>query len=169
MVKGIFSAVVALSLLLFSGCAEISDLTGGLTDKSSSASPKILREAELGSKWQVTQMEIEVGEGDELSILLKLDDGDEVDGYFYMEKGGRISFQIIGDSLIYESESEDTPPSREIDSDRFSFVASQAQGTTYTLTFRNSGDSGNVPGKAVVFLEVVFPAGKSIFIPVVPK
>ena len=114
-------------------------------------------------------MEIEVGEGDELSILLKLDDGDEVDGYFYLERGGKIGFQIIGDSLIYESESEDTPPSGEMDSDRFSFTASQAQGTTYTLTFRNSGDSGSVPGKAIVFMEVVFPAKKSIFIPVVPK
>ncbi|MFC2067242.1 hypothetical protein ACFLUO_09415 [Chloroflexota bacterium] len=169
MVKGILNAAIALSLVFLSGCSEISGLTEGMTDKSSPTSPKILREAEVGLKWQVTQMEIEIGAGDDLSILLKLEDGDEVDGYFYLESDNKIGFQIIGDSMIYESESEDTPPSKEIASDRFSFVASKAQGTTYTLTFHNRGDNGDVQGKALIFLEVVFPAKRSMFIPVVSR
>ena len=169
MVKGVLNSAIALSLLFLPGCSEISGLTEGMTDKSSPTSPKILREAEVGSKWQVTQMEIEIVAGDDLSILLKLEDGDEVDGYFYLESGGKVGFQIIGDSLVYESESEDTPPSKEVDSERFSFVASKAQGTTYTLSFHNRGDNGNAPEKALIFLEVVFPAKRSMFIPVISR
>jgi len=164
MIKGIFTAIIVLSLLALGGCSEISGLQKGLTDTSSSKGPKIIREAVLGSEWQMTQMQIEVEADDELSILLKLEDGDAVDGFFYLERGSTVNFQIIGDSLIYEPEAEDTP-SAGVDSDRFSLVANQEQGTTYTLIFHNPADNG----KVTIFLEAIYPATSSLFVPVGTK
>jgi len=168
MTKRIILAVVLLSsLVLLLGCSEISEMTQGLTQTSSHTGPEITRSAELGEKWQMTQMKMELEADEEMSILLKLADGDKVDGYFYLEKGDDIDFQITGDSLIYKSKDKDGKDSKEVTSDRFSFTATQAQGTTYTLTFSNTADS---PGSRVsIFLELIYPVTGSIFIPVETK
>ena len=164
MMKSVLKIVLAMTVVLLVvsilGCSQISDLT----QLSSPKAPDIVRRAELGGEWQMDQLRVNIDAGDESLVLLRLDTRDEVDGYFYVEKGESINFQIIGDSLIYESMPQDTEDSSKITSDRFSFVANQTQGSTYTLTFRNPSD--DVQTKVRVFLEVIYPTGGSLFIPI---
>lgn len=166
MIKSIVAAIIVLSLVCVLGCSEISDLTESLTDTSSRAGFEILKEAELNSKWKMNQMKIEIGAGDEFSILLKLADEDKVDGYFYLEKGDDVDFLIRGSSLIYQSGVQDMGATGAISSDRFSFVANQAQGTTYTLTFRNPADTGAEQPKVAVFIEIIYPITGYMFLPI---
>ena len=166
MIKGILAAAIVLLLASFLGCSEISDLTTDLTDESSSTGFEILKEIELDSEWKMNQMSIEIAAGDEFSILLKLADGDKTDGYFYLEEGDDVDFRIKGSSLIYQSEAQDSKATGVITSDRFSFVANQAQGTTYTLTFRNPAADGEEQTKVAVFMEIIYPSTGSMFFPV---
>ena len=152
--------MVVLLVASIPGCSQVSDLT----QLSSPKAPDIVRGAELGGEWRMDQLRVNIDAGDESQVLLRLDTGDEVDGYFYVEKGESINFQIIGDSLIYEFSAQDTEDSSKITSDRFSFAATQTQGNTYTLTFRNPADDGQT--KVTVFLEVIYPIGGSLFIPI---
>jgi len=152
--KIIIIAIMILSLIPILGCEEISRLTQDTTQESTSPNLKILKAVELGSEWEMKQILFDVGAGDEVAILLKLSDGDEVDGYFYLEKGEEIDFSITGKTSLLESEVQD----------RFSFTASQDQGDTYTLAFRNTTDDPKK--KASVVLEVIYPVGGSVYIPV---
>lgn len=155
--KGILAIAIALSVALL-GCSQIPDLTR----QSSPASTKIVREAKLGSSWEMRQISFEVAAGEKLPILLKLSDGDRVDGYFYLEKGRNVDFQVMANSLVYKSQSPGNAPAG-ITSDRFSFIASQAQGSSYSLIFSNPAPSTDKEAKVAVFLEVVYPASGSIF------
>ena len=163
MVKKIIRVVMVLSLVFIIGCAEISDLTQDLTGSSKSGSLEILKTAQLESKWEMKQMRIGVEAGEETLILLKLDDMDKVDGYFYLEKGDDIDFSITGNSLIYEAQAPEEAEG--VTSDRFTFVASQIQGNTYTLAFRSTA-ADDTQTKVTVFLEIIYPVTGSVFIPV---
>jgi hypothetical protein len=98
----------------------------------------------------------------EFPMVLKLKDGDKVDGYFYLEKGISVGLNISGNSSIYTSKSLDTIG---ITSDRFSFTASKDQGIAYTLTFNAAaGGSGENSG-ATVFLELIYPSSGLLLVP----
>ncbi len=157
MYKYILTAAMVLSLVFVLGCDEISGLTG----QSSQQGPDIVRRAELAETWQMDQARIHVDAGDEAMVLLKLTYGDRVDGYFYLEKGEEMGFQISGNSLMYAGQAPVTEGSEKLTSGRFSFVAVEEQGTTYTLTFLNPTEDDEV-----VFLEVIYPISGSLFFPI---
>ncbi len=155
MKKGILFTIIALVTLSLTGCSAVSRITGS----SSSGGPEIVKKADLGTKWTMRQISLELGAGSQMPVLLRLVDGDKVDGFFYLEKGNNVDFQITANSLIYKPSIQDAY-ARGITSDRFSFTASQAQGTTYTLMFRNTSYSND---KVTVFLEIIYPVTGSVF------
>jgi hypothetical protein len=157
MLKRILIVLALSSVLLISGCSAIPNLPASAT----SPSYQIVRKSDVGGKWQMYQLKIELGKGDELPILLKLADGDKVDGYFDVEKGEGFDFQIAGNTQLYKLE---PPAAGKKVSDRFSFTASQSQGNMYILTLRNT-NGGDKDVRISAFLEVVFPASGAIFIP----
>jgi hypothetical protein len=159
MVKRVLSVIMVLSLVGILGCS----LTSNTTSTPPPSSVKTIREAKIGSAWEMKQLEITLGT--EYSILLTLADGDKADGYFYLEKGDSINFRITGNSLIYESKAKDAK-TQGVTSDRFSFVASKAQGIAYTLTLSNAAGSSDQQSKATIFLEIIYPATGSVFIPI---
>ncbi len=155
MKKGIIFTIIALVTLSLTGCSAVSRITGLF----SSGGPEIVKKADLGTKWTMRQISLELGAGSQMPVLLRLADGDKVDGFFYLEKGNNVDFQITANSLIYKPSIQDAY-ARGITSDRFSFTASQAQGTTYTLMFRNTSYSND---KVTVFLEIIYPVTGSVF------
>lgn len=165
MKKAIIVALVTLSLLLFAGCSGISGLGDG---SSSPASPRILRKAQLAAKWEMRHISLEIGAGEQLPILLKLADGARVDGYFYLESGNNVDFQIMANSLVYKPP-QDAATSKGLTSDRFSFTATQAQGNSYTLLFRNTTPVNDKQPKVTVFLEIIYPSAGSVFTPLETK
>ncbi len=149
----VIGAALLLSVTAF-GCEQISGITGN-SGQNPSADFKIVKAVELGVDWEMKQMSFAVGPGKSLDILLKLGDGDDVDGYFYLEKGDAVNFAVTGKTVLLESE----------DADRFSFTARQPEGDTYTLTFRNPADEEDTGKTASVFLEIIYPQSGSVFIP----
>lgn len=166
MIKRVWLAVVmgmiVLPLVLLPGCEQLGGLGEDLTQPSAKE-PKIARSATLESKWAVNQIELQVAADQKIEILLRLAEQDKVDGYFYIEDGGITDFEISGNSLIYSAREQGTLTPEGIGSARFSFVATQSQGNTYTLTFSNSGEDKK---KQTVFLELIYPVDGSLFIPV---
>ncbi len=159
MLKKVLLIIAVLALISALGCT-------GTGQKEPSAplsppAPKTLRKAQIESKWQMYQLRIEAQAGNTLPILLQLADGDKVDGYVYLEKGTNLDFQITGKALIHRLEGPDKKSSR------FSFTASQEQGTTYTLTLHNGASAKQ--DKETIFLEIMYPVTGAIFIPLEAK
>lgn len=164
MARKIVIGLVVLVLFSVTGCEELSGLTQDMP-QSSSADLKIEKAVELGSDWKMKQMSFRVAAGDETAILMKLSPGEEVDGYFYLEQGGDVRLSITGKQTVYRS----PLPAGDADnpaSDRFSFVASEAEGDTYTLTFRNPAEDKDNSAGATVYLEVIYPVSASLYVPV---
>jgi hypothetical protein len=125
-----------------------------------------LRQAQVAKVWTVRQLEINLD--NTTSILLKLAAGDTADGYYYLEKGDNINFQISGQSQIYKSTAA-TAGSANITSDRFSFKASSDQGIAYTLQFSPVKITETKAVTPVIFLELIYPATGEIFTPLDTK
>jgi hypothetical protein len=149
---------IASALLFMSGCSSS-------TGATPTASQKILRESAIGADWQMYQIQLTLPPGSNFPLLLKLADGDKVDGYFYLEKGTNVDFGINADSPLYHSTPNATG---QISSDRFSFSASKGQGSTYSLQFNTTANSTE---QEDVFLEVIYPIKGSfaVFVPLETK
>lgn len=155
MFKKIFCVILGLSLIGVAGCS-LASKASQTTSTTASASVEKVRETTISNTWAMKQLQINLTK--ELSIELKLKDGDRVDGYFYVIKGDITSFNIYGNTLIYTSTVTDTETKR-ITSDRISFYASAAQGVSYTLTFNTAASA------TTIFLELIYPSTDSLYLP----
>ena len=153
--KAIIATILLGLILPLLGCKEISELTQNTTTSSSQANLEIEKSVELGSTWQMKQINFKVNAGQEVAILLKLSDGDKVDGFFYLAKGDAVDFRITGKAQIYRADA----------ANRFSFTASQTQGDTYTLLFHNTAEEESQKS-ITVSLEVIYPLKGEIYVPV---
>jgi hypothetical protein len=161
MLRKILCLILALSLICVAGCSLVSKAQ--VTSTTTPASVRTVREATISKIWMIKQLEIDLNT--EVPIVLKLKEGDKVDGYFYLEKGTNIGFNVSGSSLIYTSK-PDAETTR-VASDRFSFTANQAQGIAYTLAF--SANPGAKNGETTVFLEIIYPVTGTLLVPIGTK
>jgi hypothetical protein len=159
MIKKLLCIGIILSLIGAAGCSALSKTETTTTQPSS---VRLVREAEIASQWTMKQLEINLET--EIPILLTLNSGDKAEGYFYVVKGNGVKFKISGNSLIYESKPA-TAKVKEITSDKFSFTAGQAQGSGYTLLLSSDNETEKQKADTVVFLELLYPKGGSIFVP----
>jgi hypothetical protein len=164
MVKKILCMLIALSLLGITGCDLVSKAQSTVTTVP--ASVKAVREAKIGQTLIMKQMEIDLAS--EVSIVVTLSEGNAVEGYFYLTKGNNISFSITGNSLVYASQPTDSATGV-VTSDKFSFVATQAQGAYYTLALKPAKDASGKSSATTVFLEIIYPATGSLFVPLGTK
>jgi hypothetical protein len=158
MIKRVLFVIIASVLLTVAGCSS-----GGNPSATTSrpAGVDIVKDIVISNQYAVKQLRINLNS--RIPILLKLTPGDKVDGYFYLENGNTIDFQISGKTLIYQSTVQ-TAGSANITSDRFSFTASDAQGLAYTLTFTPL-PAGEKPVTPVIFMELIYTRTGEIFYP----
>jgi hypothetical protein len=154
--------IVSLSLValisLFAGCSSSSKATTVI------GTHEIIREAALGSTWQMYQIRVALDVGSQFDILLTLADGNKVDGYFFAEKGSGVVFQIKTNStVVYQSGT--LAGSSSLTSDRFSFTANQGNGNTYIINLKNNSSDS----KTTTFIELVYPSTGEIYIPLEAK
>jgi hypothetical protein len=163
MLKRIGIIFLVLALFTVLGCSSKAVSTGTATQP---AGIYKTRQAEIAKAWIVRQIEINLDSA--TSILLTLQPGSEVDGYFYLEKGNDVDFQISGRSVIYES-TPATAGSANITSDRFSFIATEEQGIAYTLKFSPVDTKETKKVIPAIFLELIYPGSGEIFTPMDTK
>jgi hypothetical protein len=163
MIKRLCVLFVIIIVLVASGCS--SDKGNVTSTPTQPAGIKEVRQAEIADTWTMKQLEINLESS--TSILLKLKQGSEVSGYFYLTRGNNIDFRISGESVIYQS--QPATVSSNITSDRFSFKFSNEQGITYTLEL--IPDEKGTGKKIIpnVFLEVIYPVSGEIFVPMETK
>jgi hypothetical protein len=156
MLKIAIGILVIFSLIGIIGCSSGSKTA----TPTQPADVKIIREAAIGSGWAVKQMEIRLKS--ETQIVLILAAGDKVDGYFYCVTGDNVTFSIAGNSGIYTSAGQ----ANGVDSDRFSFTATQALGIAYILKLNPVKSGNNKTAAATVFFDIVYPATGEISMPI---
>lgn len=158
--------VIVLSLIIMVAAAAGCSHSAGNVTQTPQANITQVRQAQVAQIWTVRQLEINLD--NTTSILLKLAAGDAVDGYYYLEKGDDLDFQISGQSQIYKSTAA-TAGSANITSDRFSFKATGDQGIAYTLSFSPVKATESRSVTPVIFLELIYPATGEIFTPLDTK
>ncbi len=163
MLKRLSVIILVLALVVAAGCSSGGNTTATPTQ---AANVDVIKQAEISAHWTVNQIRITLESG--IPILLTLAPGDTVDGYYFLEKGTDIDFQISGKSVIYQSTPQ-TAGSSNITSDRFSFTASDAQGLAYTLKFTPVVKKDGKQTTPVVFLELIYPKTGGIFNPMGTK
>lgn len=172
----IFTALLIISIIaasLLTGCAGKS--TTPATPARTYDIVKVINVVDLqGVKWQTYQLRLTLEGGATFTIDLNLVNGDKVDCLYTTEKptsGGSVNFQVkAGAVVIYPpgtSGSTAATGALGNTSDRFSFTATQANGTSYRLVFHNN--LADINSKETIYTEITFPANNSgedsIFIP----
>lgn len=163
MFKRLTIILLIIGTLAVAGCSSGG---GGTATPTKSAGVEIVKQAVISGKWTMIQTRIDLNST--IPILLKLAPGDTVDGYYFLEKGDSIDFQISGKSNIFQS-SPQSAGSANITSDRFSFTASDSQGIAYTLTFTPRAKGAVKLVTPVVFVELIYPKSGEIFNPMGTK
>jgi hypothetical protein len=163
MIRRLCVVLATIVALITSGC---SSNNGNVTSTPTQpAGIKEIRQAQIARIWEMKQLEINLDSS--TSILLKLAEGSEVSGYFYLTRGNNIDFRISGESLIYQS--VPVGVSSNITSDRFSFTASSAQGIAYALELIPDEKGEGKKVTPSVFVELIYPVSGEIFVPMDTK
>lgn len=170
--KYLVPALLLSSVLLMSTLAGCAKKT---TSTTPARSYEIVKTTDItdskGGKWKIYQIRLTLDGGATFTVDLNLSDADKVDLWYTTEKpatGGSVDFQVkAGTSIIYAPVAGATGASAGNTTDRLSFVASQANGTSYRLVFRNK--MSDINSKETIFAEIAYPAktngDDSIFIP----
>ena len=168
----IFTVLMIISIiatLLLDGCASKSNSTSTPARKYDIVKVIDLVDSK-GANWKVYQLRLDLEGGASFTIDLNLSDGDKVDCYYKLEKpttGGNIDFKVkAGTAIIYNSAAVPATAVANT-SDRLTFSAAPAQGTSYRLIFKNN--LVDKTSKQTIFTEIIYPAKisgeDSIFIP----
>jgi hypothetical protein len=166
-ITGLLILSILMTSLLF-GCIGKSSSTSTPTRKYEIV--KATQVDSKGVKWQIYQLRLQLEGGATFTVDLNLTDSDKVDCWYKIEKptsGGSVDFQVkAGASVIYTSVATGSTAVGNT-SDRLTFTAAQANGTSYRLIFHNNLADKN--SKETIFTEIVYPAKDSgedsIFIP----
>lgn len=160
--------VLALVMLFTIGCSGKSSETS--IPEREYEIVKVIKVDSADAEWQIYQLRLKIEGGGKFTVDLNLVDGAVVEGYYKLEKpteGGSIGFQVkAGPSVIYTS-GVGGATSEGTTSDKFSFTASSANGTSYRLIFQNN--LPDIKSKETIYTEISYQlktSGEdSIFIP----
>jgi basic membrane lipoprotein Med (substrate-binding protein (PBP1-ABC) superfamily) len=123
-----------------------------------------------GVKWENYQLRLTLEGGATFPIDLNLANGNVVSCWYTTEKpasGGSVNFQVeAGTSVIYPTGTTGTGAVGNT-SDKLTFTATTANGTSYRLVFHNN--LTDISSKETIYTEINYPANASgedsIFIP----
>jgi len=129
---------------------------------------EVLKTLDVGNQWQVKQLRINIYGNDKFSLLYSLNENEQVEGYFQVEddEEATIGFSIYGISQVLQSSPSGSGSRVGVNSDSFSFTASQAQGLTYVLTYDNTVAGGGSGKSCSIYTELKYPKGAPIYIPI---
>jgi len=170
--KFIITAFLIISILttsLLAGCIGKSVTTSAPARKYTIVQGNEIIDSQ-GVKWQIYQLRLTLDGGATFTIDLNLANSDKVDTWYTTEKptsGGSVNFQVkAGTDVIYTAAGASATATGNT-SDRLSFTAATANGTSYRLIFHNNLADKN--SKETIFTEIIYPAKDpsedSIFIP----